>query len=308
MNQLEQVMIQLPRLRHLELIAHCNNDVIDGTRWEACTKDLCTFKFSFRIIGTIQSQQMDSFRTPFWLNDKKWFVAYKNDRFFSVLQPTAMEIDFNFELPQYTTAIDERILYQHIHHLTLKENLKCLNGYFPHVHTLVLEDPLSLSTIRKVVDLHQIHNLTLPLSMENFPIEILMNEMPNLHQLSILYDVDHFLKQICDKIPERIRTLRIRQMDTLTTNDGVGIGYLSTIFPHLESLHVNCLCSVEQILDFLRAFKRLIRASFCYKQWDNDKGTTRCRLNIQSNLDQIRRVEKWNFTYRFDSSRVYFWI
>ena len=308
MDQLEQMMAQLPRLRHLELISRCDNDVIDGTRWEAWAKDLRTFKFSFHTAGIIQPQQMDSFRTPFWLDHKKWFVAYTKNRFFSVLQPTAMKVDFNFKLPQHTTAIDKSIFYQHIHYLTLNEDVHCLNGHFPHVHTMVLEDPLPLATIRKVVDLRRIGDLTLSSSIENFPIETLLNEMPNLHALSILYDVDHFLKQICDKMPERIRTLRIRQMNSLTSNDGASIRHVSTIFPHLESLHVNCLCSTEQILDFLRAFKRLIRASFCYIRWDSDKDKEQCRLNIQSNLDHMRRIHGLNCTYRLDSTRIYFWI
>lgn len=306
MDQFEEIMVQLPRLRHLELNSRCDTDVIDGTRWEACAKDLLTFKFRFHITGVMQAQQIDSFRTPFWLDYKKWFVAYTNDRFFSVVQPTTMEIDFNFELPQYTAAIDESLFYRHVHYLTLKDDLNCSNGYFPHVHTLVLEHPLPLSTIGKLVHLRQVHNLTLLSSMEDFPIEILINEMPNLHELSILYNVDHILKHISDQMPDRIQTLRITDMNSLTSNNG--IGHLSTIFPHLKFLHVSCVCPVEQILDFLRAFKCLIRASFRYIRWDSDKDKMQCHLDIQSDSDHIRRIEKWTFTYRSDASRVYFWI
>lgn len=58
-----------------ELVCACQSKTIDGQRWEISAKNLTVFRFCFYSIGQITLVKFDSFRTPFWLNEKRWFVA-----------------------------------------------------------------------------------------------------------------------------------------------------------------------------------------------------------------------------------------
>ena len=239
MDTFEQMISNLPRLRHLELVSHCNKDVIDGHRWETSAKNLITFKFLFRTRFAIESQQLDSFRTPFWMTVKKWFVASRNSVLFSVLLPIMEQIDSNFELPHYTTAPDVGIFNQQIHELLLSADADYLNDHFPNVQTLILDnDPPSLDTIRKVVDLRQIRSLTLRPFTRVFPIVSLINEMQNLCKLSIEFAYAKFLNKIHRQVLEKIRTLRINKYNRLVQGKNNQMESLFLLLPDLQ--HLRC--------------------------------------------------------------------
>ena len=311
MNALEQMMFNLPRLRHLDLVSDCTNDVTDGQRWESIAKNLLTFIFSFTLDVYIESErQLDSFRTSFWLDEKRWFVAYMDGRLFSVSmsKPISIEASYYYELSQYTTFPDTRIFYQHIHELVLRKSSNYSNAHFPNVHTLTLHNPPPFLTIRNVVNLGQIRNMTLSRLRRNFPIKSLINKMPNLCQLSMTCDIENFLKQFHGQVLERIRTLTIDESNNVIYIDKDDIENMFTVFPRLEHLHVDYLCSIEEISDFLHGFKYLSVASFYYVRRYSYEDKQQHRANIQSRLDQIRREEGLDFTYRFDSSRICIWF
>ncbi|CAF5043864.1 unnamed protein product, partial [Rotaria sp. Silwood1] len=70
MNHLEEMMSDLPRLKHLILIANCNRDVVNGQRWQMIVQHLVTFNFMFNLSVSLEYQDLDSFRTSFWLEEK----------------------------------------------------------------------------------------------------------------------------------------------------------------------------------------------------------------------------------------------
>ena len=307
MNAFEQMMPNLPRLRHLELIAQCSHDVVDGGRWEIMAKDLQTFKFSFRGIYRVQSHQVDTFRTPFWMQVKKWFVAYAKERFFSVSQPITTEIDSIFPLPQYTTVPDTTFFYQLSDQLELRRTATYLNEHFPHVQTLIINDDPSVYIVRKVVDLKQIRNLILNSLVRNYLIGSLINEMPNLCQISIQQHHLAFLTEVRNQTLETIRTLKVDEL-VIRVNDKE-IGNIFTIFPHLEHFHVDRACSIEEICQCLHGFKHLSTASFYYIADDSDEEEEQQRRpNVRSTLDKMRREERLDFTYRCGRSRICLWI
>ena len=309
MNAMEQMVSNLPRLRHLELVSHCKKDVIDGQRWEASATNLITFKFRFRTRFAIESHQIDSFRTPFWMTVKKWFVASSNELLFSVSEAVIEQIDSNFELPHYTTAPDVGIFNQQIHELLLSEYWKYLNNNLPNVQTLILDnDPPSLETIRKVVDLRQIRSLTLRPFKRNVPIASLINEMQNLWELRIEFAYAKFLNKIHRQVLEKIRTLRINKYSRLVRGKNNQMESLFLLLPDLQYLHVNRQCSIEEMYECFRGFKHLSQASFTFMIWGRDEDKKQYRLNIRTRLDQMQHEEGLNFTYRFSSERVYFWM
>ncbi|CAF4822099.1 unnamed protein product, partial [Rotaria sp. Silwood1] len=70
MSHLEEMMSNLPRLKHLILIVNCNCDVVNGQRWQMIVQHLITFNFMFNLSVSLESQDLDSFRTSFWLEEK----------------------------------------------------------------------------------------------------------------------------------------------------------------------------------------------------------------------------------------------
>lgn len=318
MGILEGMMLNLPRLLHLDLAASIGRDVIDGERWERNVKDLVTFKFIFyTYIGNLQ--ELDSFRTPFWLDEKRWFVAYMRGQFFSLPHSLTMEINNYAEFSRYTTAPTEEILYQNIDQLQLtrksldKLGLTRKSRYpyirFMHVHTLAMHYPLHLHNIKAIVDLSQIRNLTIFSTRRNFRIRPMLNEMPNLRQITTIHELDIFYRQIQHHPLEQIETLQVGAT-LIRWRFNFNIEQFCTIFPNVKHLHINQECSPEQILDCLHRFKHLCTASFyCFGRYDHYDGyNDETRLYIESVLDDKQNTKGLEYTYRFSHTKVHFWI
>ncbi|CAF0745360.1 unnamed protein product [Adineta ricciae] len=70
-NNIERMMTNLPRLKHMKLTGNCEKNVVDGYRLELKAKHLVSFEFSFCIYDILVSSDLDSFRTSFWLQEKQ---------------------------------------------------------------------------------------------------------------------------------------------------------------------------------------------------------------------------------------------
>ena len=307
MGVLEEFMWNLPRLRHLELISNCNNDIADGHRWQPMTEKLVTLKFKFFIFHQLQPQQLESFRTEFWLHKKRWYVAYGNGSFFSVPHFASTNAGDYFLVPQCSTAPENEIFYRNCDKLTLTGVLKHRNVRFPDVRALVFKSDQDLFAIREIIDLSQIRNLILSSLPKQFSIRSLINEMTNLYFISIDCDVNTFLEQFHGNSDHRIRTLVCTATSMTISDIDLNIERLSDVFPRLEHLHIDCLCSIQQIFGFLHRFKYLSIASFrCVRYYAGDEKQQ--RLNIKSILFPLLDLRGLHYTYRIDRSKIYFWI
>ncbi|CAF0945030.1 unnamed protein product [Rotaria sp. Silwood1] len=99
MSRMNQFLSKMPRLLHFELriddpmdvigdeqwtrwSRHSNadiedaNDIISGHQWKYLVPHLQTFDFRFCLLNRSDEKILDSFRSPFWLEQKQWFVAY----------------------------------------------------------------------------------------------------------------------------------------------------------------------------------------------------------------------------------------
>lgn len=307
MDVLEQFMSNLPRLRHLELISDCNDDVADGHRWQIMVEKLLTLKFKLFIFHQLQPQQLESFRTDFWLHKKRWHVAYRNRSFFSVPHFASTNAGDYFSVPQWSTALDNEILYRNCDKLILTRVFKHRNVRCPNARTLVFEFDQDLSVIRELIDLSQIRNLILCSLPKQFSIRCLTDEMPNLYLISIDCDVNTFLEQLHANSNYRIRTLLCTGTSMTISYTDLNIDRLWDIFPRLEHLHIDCLCSIQQIFDFLHRLRYLSVASFRYvRYYVGDEKQQ--RFNIKSILIPLLDLRGLHYTYRFDRSKIYFWI
>jgi hypothetical protein len=297
----------LPRLKHLELVGRFNKDVVDGQRWEMKVKSLVTFKFVFNLSVELDSHDLDSFRTSFWLEEKRWFVAYTYERLFSVPYFAVTKADKNFDLPAYSTVPDNTIFYNCIDKLQLIETPDNLDHHFTHVQTLTVDSSIPWSIIGKMVNLSTVQQLIFYSSLENFPVMLFINEMPNLRQISVRHDVRGFLKQIPCETIDKIQSLEI-------SNPFVYAGdynneQLCTVFSNIKHLHVYHICAAIQIFDFLNRFKYLSTASFRYATWSaGEEEVQEYRLKVLSILNQLGCLRRVNYTYRFDSASVHIWI
>ncbi|CAF3453593.1 unnamed protein product [Rotaria sp. Silwood2] len=79
-STIEQLLYPMRKLVDLILIA--NNvyyDMCDGAAWERILAEIISFKFLFRFHKTTWSKdpiKLDSFRSLFWLEKKRWYVGY----------------------------------------------------------------------------------------------------------------------------------------------------------------------------------------------------------------------------------------
>ena len=82
MADIQTILSAMPRLRHLQIDLQCDGDLLDGRRWEEIVSHLVRFDFRFRFRLPFPFEAnlsplavLDSFRSSFWLDRKRWFVA-----------------------------------------------------------------------------------------------------------------------------------------------------------------------------------------------------------------------------------------
>ncbi|CAF1504941.1 unnamed protein product [Rotaria sp. Silwood1] len=311
MKHMEQLLGNLPNLKYLELHGNGHADLVDGQRWEMITSHLITFNFFFSVPDELDAQDLDSFRSSYWLDRKHWFVACLNRSLFSV--PYFAETCANEEFQPITisTLSDNTIFYNYIIQLTLSEPVVHISQRFSQAHTLVMFHFISLSSIEQIVDLNRIQNLILYATTNYSGIKFLINEMPNLYRLSIRNKIKNFIEEVQCKPYEKIRKLDIG--NRYSTNDDYENDYsieqLYIVFPKIEQLNIGHWCSTTHVFHFINRFPQLSTVSFHFSNWIlSEEQRNKNMIEIISILDQNRRSQKFNYTYRFDRSSVYMWL
>ncbi|UJR14684.1 hypothetical protein I4U23_001677 [Adineta vaga] len=308
-NNIERLMTNLPRLKHLKLTANCQRDVVDGHRLQMIAKDLVNFKFLFRLTTPIESDDLDSFRTSFWLKEKGWFVAGENGRLFSVPDFNKEVLYENFPLPICSTISDDTFFYNLTETLYLLNDIRSFNHYFTHIKTLSLVDCWTLSIIEKTLHLQTIECLIISLTSNDFPLMKFIDKMPNLYHISISNGIEYLFDCIRSRVLENIRKLEITCYDTNINNNN--IKELSIAFPNIEHLHVKRRCSTKLTVNFLDRFKRLSTASFQYMPnfwfiFDDQEREYNDECTSVEDLEQC--LQQLHYTCRLSDTTIYIWI
>jgi hypothetical protein len=308
---MEELMGKLPSLKYLELCGHGDAGLLDGQRWQMITSGLNIFNFMLHVSTDIEVENLDSFRSPFWLTEKHWYVAYSSyGRLFSVPYFATTESDGNFQPPDLWTAPDISIFYRCVRKLTLSESVYEINHRFSEVQTLSMSNSIQLLFIEQIVDLNRIQCLTLSSITSYFELIVLINEMPNLYRISIIDNIKYFLEEIAGGSFEQIRNLDIgHSYSTRDSGDNdYNIEQLCSIFPCVKHLHITYVCSETQIFSFMNQLKQLTVASFRfispYSHIDNTERLT----EIESALNHYRSAQKLDYSYRFGKSSLYVWL
>lgn len=311
MKSMEQLLSNIPRLKYLELHANGDADLVNGQRWQMLTNRLITFNFSFSVSNNLGSNDLDTFRSDFWLKEKRWYVACVNRSLFSVPYFAETSADEEYEPITFSTLPNSEVLNNCITQLTLSEPVTNLTERFPQVDTLALFHTIDLSYISSIIDINRIQSLVL-CSQKNYSgIGLLVNEMPNLCRISIKNGVKSFLEEIESNTFCKIRNLDVGNRYTINDDyeDDYNLERLCYIFPQIERLHIDHWCSVVRVLGLIRKFDKLSNVSFHISNWFVDEeGQQKNITEVKSILDLHRTKQNNDFTYRFDRSCVHLWL
>ena len=150
MSEIECLLANLPCIKHLELHAEGSDELADGRRWQMLTSCLNTFHFNCHVTLVNIAEALNSFRTPFWIHKKRWFVAYYNGWLFSVPHFGNTHRSAFEWIGLHTTAYENSVISECITTLSLKTNPTMTHQRFNHVHNLEINDSISRRILRKL--------------------------------------------------------------------------------------------------------------------------------------------------------------
>jgi hypothetical protein len=306
MGQIQKLLIQMPRLIHFELnvdepmdviggerwrtwTRHLNldievpMDIIDGNQWKYLVSHLHTFDFRFPLIIKPSTKILDSFQSPFWLEQKRWFVAFDDNQ-----SPPCL-----FTIPRFAP---KKILYSMDYHsIASTSTALCLDQF---IHTLNIPVPRPLT--------HDFLNVTsLVLDMnKNFDrndvlpyLQLPYLQLPSLHSLSFLN------LSLLDVLSPELIFKSIRVLNVKTTVSKTNSEQISAIFPQIERLQVT-IDNKDTMLSFIDGLKYLSIAKFilCHpsikeklaKEW------------FQEHSSRLKKPDQ--FTYRIDDKIIQLWM
>jgi hypothetical protein len=281
---IEEFLYKMPRLKHLELESRGNNDLIDGQRWESLISHLITFNFHFYLPSSIiDTNILNSFRSPFWLEQKRWFVAFDD-------QQSAI-----FTVPRFAPS---NIIYsQHYQPLQCTSYELCLDQ---HVNCLILQflDP-------PVYRFTNVTSLVLETEENVFKstspsFSDLVQYMPRLHSLSF-WNLSPLTYLANDTVIEKIRILNVRSVGPLNLK----IKKLCTLFPRLERLNMMIKCRQDLLL-LIDGLKYLSIAKFGFTQ---SLSIFASEITREWLIDHFQRLNvNRNFTYKIYEDNIQLWM
>jgi hypothetical protein len=296
MNKMEQLLLNLPRLKHLELQITISDDIADGHRWQILASSLITFNFKFNASYFHVKRTLDSFRTPFWLEEKRWYVACQDAYLYSVPHFAPVYISIPSNSSTASTAPDYTIIYDRINKITVEVVPTDNNYRFTQVKTLQLRCSITLEILDSFVYLNQIEYLSVSSLDDLLRFIPLEWNMPQLHELAIENTVTlDTIKRIRDYQFGQIRKLHIGISEDYV--DYI-IEELFCLFPHIENLiYTSRIHSQETMIHLIDRFNKLSNASFCAESCFSAVEQDFCH-NPNLIIQRSRRLTQDNCTCR----------
>jgi hypothetical protein len=259
-HNVEQLLQNFPQLTHFEI--KCNgasDDIADGYRWQLIIQSFTIFNFKFDVNLDSIEQTLNSFRTSFWLEEKRWFVAYHNRCLFSLSSHDLTDIEIISDASIYSTICDNTINYD-CERSILPRAVPINNKFrFTHIKALQLKWCILPTILSSFIDLSYVERLTL-ISCTRDILKFIAQKMPRLHSLVIPYEetVD-FCEQIYGIRMEQIRTL---QMNHRKEQISYAADILSYSFPYVKHLSAMRIKSRSYVIHIIKKFKQLSSISF----------------------------------------------
>jgi hypothetical protein len=149
---MEEFLSNLPNLKHLELITNCQNDFVDGQRWEMLTKYFRTFDFKFYLPFDVKSDYLNSFQTSYWLVEKCWRVVGDKCSLFTIPRFAPNHIEIN----KWSNIWSNEWLIKSINTIHINAIPKNQFPRYTHIRKLYLNRLLSLPQIISMVELKEL--------------------------------------------------------------------------------------------------------------------------------------------------------
>jgi hypothetical protein len=305
MDSIEDLLLHLPRLKHLELhVGNAPTGLADGQRWENLTDSLITFNFNFHVALVEIEETLATFRTPYWL-EKCWFVAYEANRLFSVPYFARNHCNDTFQPPIHSTVLDDCIYLNNINYFEISQTSVDIARHFPHVHTLRLNNGVAIETLTTIIDINRIEHLILCLPIfQSLPNAFQLLCLPRLCRLSIMSSPFPLVQQLRGNRFEQIRSLEMNS--AMIFDDNFSVEQLCSIFPRVERLHVQAITTATMIR-MIDGFKCLSNASFAFPSLP---AITRDYWLVKPEwaIYGTQRLTKNTYSCGYDGSYLHVWI
>ncbi|CAF1158022.1 unnamed protein product [Rotaria sp. Silwood1] len=221
-TEIRNMLHAMPYVKYVELDIPCEVGLVDSRQWETIAVNLIRFDFRFRVVywsacPTAKINYLTSFRTPFWLEQKRWFVAHDNHKpptIFTVprFMPKDLEWPSNNTIEDCTIDIFKPNNYiEHLNLLSNNQNTQAENKFDlqtlledkPHLYSLNICNSLSSDILHDKVVYEQIrilrfsfeHNIS-----SSFNPEQICTAFPRLECLSISVESSRVLFMFIDRL------------------------------------------------------------------------------------------------------------
>ncbi|CAF3618419.1 unnamed protein product [Rotaria sp. Silwood1] len=314
-TEMVTLLLSFPRLAYLTVIvryASCN--MADGFAWARVLQQIKHFEFKLEFHNAFKQQSfnLDSFRTKFWLEEKKWFVTYSRswkDNEYSMLYSNSSSIIVYPPHEMMKMFVSESTAsepaFSHVHRITINDYyLKCqfLHRY-TNIKELYLSEvtttfPTTLKDLMAGFDTSQIMTCIIgPGWNSNSSYEYIefLRSLPRLRRLEVSgIDISclflHYWPHIVDLKIENTFENRSR---LLSSND---IDAICHSFPYIKHLDIYSL-SVPDLAQLLSKMKMTLREVFIRQPFKvkNEKLITREWIERNTDLKSFHYTcDYWN--------------
>lgn len=263
MRAFENIIVSLPFLKHLQLITLVRSDALDGDRWENFVDHLLTFNFIFQMDSTdAHPNRIESFRTPFWIEKKKWFISYYDSRLMSIPYFAPKSFTINGRIPMIcSTSPNANLFYRNVRHLTVEALNSPIENFFESVEILTLTSPVDFYFATWNNRFRVLRFLSLP-SMKIFlHIGPYLVVLPSLSTLQIdQFEGDLSFDSNDGSVYNNIRQLHINDFQRGLTH--WKIEEIHQVFPRLEYVSFSNSMQLLTIIHIIHRFEQIQSVSF----------------------------------------------
>ncbi len=300
------ILKRTPNLNSLIISAYNNLHIIDANRWEyfitSSLPYLKIFKFEFKFHQmysekTNYNNKWKQFQNDFWHKQHHWYTEYwlsKDDECIC----TVPYISYVYRLASnmtryYNELVNNSNIFENVTNLVLYHDViieKC-QYHFPHVTSIIFQDPLFLcdnsflfnekhvENLKMIVNLSDVKHLSMVTGCKFETSSVLLKilkESPQLSSISINPDVlISFFDddELCKYLNKMIKKLDLKYCPINSLNDLYKLDKLWRIFSNveqvtcrIEELLVDCLLSLLEHLPKLSRIDVSSQEFFCYSQ------------------------------------------
>jgi hypothetical protein len=304
------LLILLVNLKRFRIEANTTRDLIDGTQWESIVSHLTKFDFRFGPFAGHNVILLDSFRSPFWLEYKRWWVVCDVNRmdepecYFYTVPHFARQLysckqsNYIFSTAPTPDLFDNKVTELLIDVPSLR-NLEYER--FAKVKVLNCEAQLRYPGIQhpllaKLVDLNQVEEFHIKFC--DFEMGILLGLMPRVHYIKIDSSFDITTCYSLQRFFARIRSFDAQNYSIPMSRHTINL--FCSIFAPVEHLKVS-VASVHVMYKLINELKHLLSAEFRIGKINHEM------ISVEQ-LFRKTRLTSNNTTVYCSSTSVHLWI